>query len=60
MYYWGGGGGKRVNERAIQGGMLKERDWLKGVFGIVFDSVQCKINLHKEKWTQDSHDLHVP
>lgn len=43
-----------------QGAMLTERDWLRGSFEIVFDSEQCEINLHKEKWTQDRHNLHVP
>lgn len=42
-----------------KGGMLKEKDWFRGSFWIVFDSEQCERNLHKEQRIQDRHCLHV-
>lgn len=35
--------GKWVNEKVTQGGLLEGKDWLKGSFGIMFDSEQCEI-----------------
>ena len=34
--------GKAINEKVTQGGMLKERNWLKASFGIMHDSEQCE------------------
>lgn len=51
--------GKLVNEKVTRESMLKEKDWLKGSFWIVFDSAQCELNLHKEQRIQDRHCLHA-